>query len=74
MPTLFELPKGLSKMSSQELHDVSAALTGKKETVLAEYKAKQKKVHELITSKQEAERQERINADPEYWDKHQGIG
>jgi len=64
----------LDEMSSQDLSDLSAQYTNIKDIFHGEYKSKQDKIHEKILKKQKEEQQERINNDPEYWNKHQGVG
>lgn len=64
----------LDKMSSEELTSLSAELTGAKDEYLKDYRSKQEKLNALIAAKIEEERQARIDADPDYWKKHQGIG
>lgn len=64
----------LDKLSSDQLSDMSASFTNKKDAYHAEYKAKQDRLHEKIAEKQKMEQDERIKNDPDYWDKHQGVG
>jgi len=71
--TKFSIPKNAEKMSSEDLVSLSANMTGAKDEMLLEYKSVQEKLHELIAKKQKEEQEERINNDPDYWKKHQGV-
>jgi len=64
----------LDKKSSEQVESLAAELTSGKDAYLAEYKEKQEKLHALLSEKLQSERDERIAKDPEYWNKHQGIG
>jgi len=64
----------LDKMSSEQVEMLAARLTSGKDAYLAEYKGTQEKLHALLSGKLLSERNERIAKDPEYWNRHQGIG
>jgi hypothetical protein len=64
----------LNKMTSSQIEALSAALTSGKNGYMAEYKAKQNILQNALSVKLENERLERIKNDPNYWEKHQGVG
>jgi hypothetical protein len=71
-----EIPKqeALAEMSSQEITAISERLTGEKDEYLRYYKEKQEVLQRAITEKQKVEQKARIDSDPDYWKKHQGVG
>lgn len=78
MASNYELPpvpsaRELERMSSEELSDLSASLTGAKDKFQKDYRTRQENLHKRIAEKQKKEREDRIKQDPDYWKKHQGI-
>lgn len=71
-----EIPSkaALAEMSSAEITRISERLTGEKDTYLQSYKEKQDVLQRAITERQKSEQQTRIDSDPDYWKKHQGVG
>jgi hypothetical protein len=71
-----EIPsqEALAEMSSQEITRISERLTDEKSSYLLYYKSKQDILQRAITERQQTEQQARIDADPDYWKKHQGVG
>lgn len=65
--------KELEKLGSEDLASLSATLTDAKDQFHTKYKERQEKLHGHIAEAQQREQAERIEKDPDYWNKHQGI-
>lgn len=66
--------KELETMPSAQIEEIGAELFTAKVKYTQEYKAKQDLIQNALVSALERERKERISTDPDYWNKHQGIG